>query len=81
MKHYKQLTLSQRYQISALLETGITITQIAIIIGVNKSTVSRELKRNTPSRGSTAGSYIPEHAQQKAINRHCLKPKPIILTD
>jgi REP element-mobilizing transposase RayT len=26
MKHYKQLTLSQRYQISALLETEITIT-------------------------------------------------------
>lgn len=81
MKHYKQLTLSQRYQISALLETEITITEISKIIGVNKSTVSRELKRNTPSRGRTAGSYIPEHAQHKAIHRHCIKPKPIILTD
>ncbi|TYC14749.1 helix-turn-helix domain-containing protein, partial [Bizionia gelidisalsuginis] len=55
MKHYKQLTLSQRHQISALLETEITITEISKIIGVNKSTVSRELKRNTPSRGRTAG--------------------------
>ena len=81
MKHYKQLTLLQRYQISALLETGISITQIAKIIGVNKSTVSRELKRNTPSRGRTAGIYIAEHAQHKALNRHCLKPKSIILTD
>ncbi|WP_415192265.1 helix-turn-helix domain-containing protein [Psychroserpens sp.] len=42
MKHYKQLTLSQRHQISTLLETKITITQIAKIISVNKSTVSRE---------------------------------------
>jgi IS30 family transposase len=48
---------------------------------VNKSTVSRELKRNTPRRGSTAGCYFPEHAQQKAINRHCVKPKSILLTD
>ncbi|MBO0592923.1 IS30 family transposase [Cellulophaga sp. E16_2] len=81
MKHYKQLTLLQRYQISALLETGISITQIAKIIGVNKSTVSRELKRNTPSRGRTAGIYIAEHAQHKTINRHYLKPKSIVLTD
>jgi IS30 family transposase len=81
MKHYKQLTFSQRYQISALLETEITITQIAKIIGVNKSTVLRELKRNTPSKGGTGGIYIPEHAQHKAINRHFIKPKSIILTD
>ncbi|QCE43131.1 helix-turn-helix domain-containing protein [Psychroserpens sp. NJDZ02] len=75
MKHYKQLTLLQRYQISTLLQTGITITQLAKIIGINKSTVSRELKRNTPSRGRTAGIYIAKYPQYKAINRHCLKQK------
>ncbi|TYC09225.1 IS30 family transposase [Bizionia gelidisalsuginis] len=81
MKHYKQLASSQRYQISTLLETGITITQISKIIGVHKSTVSRELKRNTPGRGRTAGSYIAEHAQQKTEQRHCNKPKSILLTE
>ena len=81
MKHYKQLTLSQRYQISALLEVETTITKIAKIIGVHKSTVSRELKRNTPIRGRTAGNYIAEHAQQKTQQRHCNKPKPILLTE
>ena len=43
MKKYKQLTLAQRYQIEALLQAGIT--QIAIQLGVHKSTISRELKR------------------------------------
>lgn len=81
MKHYKQLTLPQRYQISALLETGISSTQISHIIGVNKSTISRELKRNTPSRGRTAGNYIAGHAHQKASKRHCIKRKCILLTD
>lgn len=81
MKHYKQLTLSQRYQISALLETAISITQIATIIGVHKSTVSRELKRNIPTRGRTAGIYIAEHAHQKASYRHCKKSKPIVMTE
>ncbi|WP_156112410.1 IS30 family transposase [Lacinutrix jangbogonensis] len=66
---------------SALLETGITITQIAQIIGFHKSTVSRELKRNTPSRGTTAGNYIAKNAQQKTEQRHCNKPKSILLTE
>lgn len=81
MKHYKQLTLSQRYQISALLELRTSITTIADIIGVNKSTVSRELKRNTPSRGRTAGRYTAEHAHHKTLYRHSYKPKPTLLTE
>ncbi|WP_143751881.1 helix-turn-helix domain-containing protein, partial [Maribacter sp. 4U21] len=50
MKHYKQLTLSQRYQIQSLLQVGFTQTQIALELGGNKSTISRELKRNIPTR-------------------------------
>jgi len=48
MKDYKQLTLGQRYQIVAPLKIGTTQTAIATIIGVNRSTDSRELKRNIP---------------------------------
>jgi len=46
MKHYSQLTLEQRYRIYLLLKTGLTQSNIAEVIGVHKSTVSRELKRN-----------------------------------
>jgi IS30 family transposase len=81
MKDYKQMTLLQRYQISALLETGISITEIAKIIGFHKSTISRELKRNTPIRGRTAGKYIAEHAHHKTSVRHCSKTKSVSLTE
>jgi len=81
MKHYKQLTLSQRYQIQSLLQVGFTQTRIALELGVNKSTISRELKRNMPTRGQTAYTYVAEHAQRKTSYRHLNKAKAIILTD
>jgi IS30 family transposase len=81
MKHYKQLTLGQRYQISALLKAGATQTSIASILGVDKSTISRELKRNTPSRGRTAGVYIGGHAHNKTLYRHRTKHKQVDLSE
>ena len=80
MKKYKQLTLSQRYHIQSLLQIGCSQTKIALTLGVNKSTISRELKRNVPKRGQTAGEYIGEHAQRKTDSRHLNKHKSIILT-
>jgi len=64
MRTYTQLTKEQRYQISALLKTCHSQTQIARVIGVNKSTVSRELKRNQGKRG-----YRPKQANAKAQAR------------
>lgn len=61
---YKQLTYEQRYQIYALLKTGINQTQTARIVGVDKSTISRELQRNQGQRG-----YRPKQAHQKALKR------------
>lgn len=46
---------------------------IADIIGVNPSTVSRELSRNTVQRGRTAGEYIALNAQRKTDYRHHIK--------
>jgi len=46
MSSYTQLTQGQRYQIEALLEGEHNQSEIAKILGVHKSTVSRELKRN-----------------------------------
>ncbi|MDP6614813.1 MAG: helix-turn-helix domain-containing protein, partial [Candidatus Marinimicrobia bacterium] len=51
MKHYSQLTLEQRYGIYTLLKTGHNQSKIAEVVGVHKSTINRELKRNRGGRG------------------------------
>ena len=81
MKKYKQLTLAQRYQIQSLLQAGLNQSSIAKQLEVHRSTISRELKRNTPNRGRTATPYIGEHAQRKTDSRHSSKATQILLTD
>jgi IS30 family transposase len=51
MRHYTQLTQEQRYQIHALMKARHNQTELALIVGVHKSTVSRELRRNRGLRG------------------------------
>ncbi|WP_194850041.1 IS30 family transposase [Nonlabens antarcticus] len=80
MKKYRQLGLEQRYQIGALLEAGKNRREIAGIIGVHKSTIGRELKRNIGSRGLHAGIYVPRLAVEKTKTRHGSKAKAIKLT-
>lgn len=74
-KKYFQLTLEQRYQIEALKTAELTQTEIARIIGVDKSTVCREYKRNIPLRGVGAKIYVAEKAQKKTDTRHREKYK------
>jgi IS30 family transposase len=64
---YTQLAREQRYQIKALLNTRHNQTEIARALGVNKSTISRELVRNRGQRG-----YRPGQADELAKER-CLK--------
>jgi len=64
MKSYKQLAYEQRYQISFMLKMGFRQTDIAKEIGVHKSTVSRELRRNHGRRG-----YRPKQAHRFALSR------------
>lgn len=64
MGTYTQLTQTQRYQISALLKIGHLQTEIAKAIGVHKSTISREIRRNRGRRG-----YRPKQAHQFTIAR------------
>jgi IS30 family transposase len=75
MQKYKQLNLVKRYQILALLKEGMNYTQIANNIGVSKSTISRELKRN-----SIDNTYQPDEAEREAFKRHRYKKKYIKLT-
>jgi IS30 family transposase len=46
-KKYKQLDFRKRCQIYGLWKAGYNQTEIAKEIGVHKSTISREFKRNT----------------------------------
>jgi len=64
MRTYRQLTQEQRYQIYALKKTKHTLVEIADVIGVHKSSISRELKRNRGKRG-----YRPQQAQELALER------------
>ena len=61
---YNQLTQCQRYQIHALLKSDHNQTEIAETIGVHKSTISREVRRNRGQRG-----YRPKQAHYKSIKR------------
>ncbi|KAF7275169.1 hypothetical protein GWI33_012118 [Rhynchophorus ferrugineus] len=64
MKQYQHLTQEQRYQISALKKTNLSNSEIARRIGCDKSTISREVKRNKGQRG-----YRPKQANQMAQAR------------
>ena len=76
---YKHLTQEQRYAISVLLQRPMTQTAIAEIIGVDKSTVSREIKRNCDGRGKHV--YRWQLAQRKYEKRMKLKPHYIKFTE
>ena len=68
MKKYKQLTLGLRYQIFAYKNENYTQSKIADLIGVNKSTISRELNRNSKNN-----YYSADDAHIKAVSRDKFK--------
>jgi IS30 family transposase len=72
-----QITLEQRYEIAALLDAGNTPENIGIHLGYNKSSIYRELRRNSDMR---SGRYTAQLAQRKCNQRHLLKPKRVRLT-
>ena len=61
---YNQLTRSQRYRIEILHSMNINQTTIANEIGVHKSTIGRELRRN-----STADGYVAQTAISLTFQR------------
>ena len=70
---YRQLTREQRYQIYALKKAAHNRSEIAAPIGVHKSTVGRELSRNSGQRG-----YRPKQADELATARHRAAYRPRI---
>lgn len=61
---YKQLTYEQRYQIYACSKAGWQKKDIAIELGIHRSTIYREKKRNKGLKG-----YRPKQAHQTSIAR------------
>jgi IS30 family transposase len=51
MRTYTQLTRGKRYQIRALLKAGFSQSEMAYYLRVNKSTISREIRRNSGNKG------------------------------
>ena len=64
MRQYRQLTQEDRIEIYAMKQAGTNQTEIAQHLGVHRSTISRELVRNTGQRG-----YRPQQAQRGAVAR------------
>ena len=60
---YKQLTSEQRSQVFTLLQRKSPRKEIAHIVGISQSTLSRELKRN----GSPSDKYVWFKAHDKAM--------------
>ena len=61
---YKHLSQAERYQIHALMKAEHDQSQIAKLLDRHKSTISRELSRNSGSRG-----YRPKQACEMSADR------------
>ena len=54
MNHYTHITLKERELLKHFLDIGKNQTEISILLERNKSSISREIKRNSQN-----GEYIP----------------------
>jgi IS30 family transposase len=79
---YRQLTEGTRYQIALLFSEKISLTEISRRVGVNKSTVSREVRRN-----GMAGDYSAAEAQRlsearrRAAAKHSICPDTVFYVE
>ncbi|WP_420745769.1 IS30 family transposase [Photobacterium damselae] len=73
---YQQLTEGQRYQIFTLLAEGYSQSAIAKRVSVHRSTICRELKRN-----SDDSRYRPDRANTLSVQRHSQASKYRISQD
>ena len=68
----RYLGQDERLRIADMLASHKTITEIATALGRNKSTISREVRRN---KDPMSGEYMPYRAQQLSSER-LKRPKP-----
>ncbi len=75
-KSYHQLTEEERIEIYALRKEGKSILQISRALGRDRSTIHREIRRNSGQR-----NYRPKQAHRKAKQRQVLKRRAIKMTE
>lgn len=73
MGHYKHFTLDEREKLLFFMGQGLGISEIALALGRSRSTIYRELKRNSSKREG----YLPINAQKRYEKRRkqCRKHK------
>jgi IS30 family transposase len=60
---YRQITSGERYTLCAMRRQGYSVKQIAETLGRHRSTIYRELERNSSGYD---GAYRPSKAQKRA---------------
>ena len=70
----KHLTLAQRYALKAYLKCGKTKKETATLMNVDRSTIYREINRNSKKRGSYNPDFANELAEERK-ERFCLHRK------
>lgn len=71
MGAYRRVTAEDRFQLKTYLSAGLNQSEIAVKLGFNKSTISRELSRNTGGRG-----YRIKQAQRLSEGRQAWRGLP-----
>jgi IS30 family transposase len=74
-KSYRQLTEEERIEIYALKKEGKSVSQIAMALERDRSTIQREINRNSGQRG-----YRPKQVHRKAKERQALKRRALKMT-
>ena len=83
-KHYEQLSMRECCQIDLLRRDGLSNNQIAVRLGRSRSTIGRELRRNSRPTKVWPGGYDPDRAHGLALrrrrwdNRHKLARQPVL---
>ena len=72
MSKYRRIKYEDRCQIYALSKRGSSQQNIAEVLGVSQSAVSREMRRNRGQRG-----YRFKQAEAKSQARQAIRSKPI----
>ena len=73
----KQISVKQRYTIQSMMDQGYTKSEIARTIGIHKSNVGRELKRNCDERSK---KYTCDLAERKRLGRQKVRHRVIKYT-
>lgn len=61
----KHLTLAQRYALEAYIECGKSKSETSLILGVDRSTIYREIKCNSLTRGAYNSDFVNELVEER----------------